>query len=406
MAEDLKFIIVGHVDHGKSTLIGRLLYDTDALPKEKLEEIKMICDSLGKEFDFSYIMDSLDEEREQNVTIDISQVFFRTKQRDYVIIDSPGHVEFVKNMITGASQAEAAILIVDAEEGMKEQTRRHAYILNMLGLKQIIVAVNKMDAIGYSKDKFDSLKVDITNFLHEINLNPNYIIPISAREGDFVAKKSQNLSWYSGPTLLEALDSFHPRISNNLIPLRFAIQDVYKVDKRIAVGKVESGIIKKGQEITILPSMEKTSVVSIEKFLEDNVQDAISGEEIGIVTRDKVFIDRGNIITGNDNLPKVTSEFKAHIFWLDKQPLKEKERVIFRCATQEVPCEISEFVKIINSSTLEEIKGNELKIREVADVIIKTESPVVIEDFNKVQELGRFVIERGNIVAGGIITRA
>ena len=404
--DNLKFVIVGHVDHGKSTLIGRLLYDTNSLPDGKIEEIKSICESLGKELEFSYIMDNLEEERDQNVTIDTAQIFFKTKKREYTIIDAPGHVEFVKNMITGASQAEAAILIVDADEGVQEQTRRHSYILGMLGLKQVIVVMNKMDLVGHKEERYNEVKKDLYKFLESINIKPSQIIPISAKKGDNIANKSEKMNWYGGPTVLEALDTFEPHASNNKKPLRFCVQDVYMWGKRIIAGKVESGIMKKGDNIILLPSNEKTELVSIEEFLKEDILEAESGKATGLVTKDKVFVDRGDIICRDgEKLPMVTDKFRAHLFWMSKEPMKKGERIILKCSTQQVICEIEEFTRILNSSTLEEKQDkNQIENREVADVIIKTEKPIVVENFNDVEELGRFVLERLNTCAGGIIT--
>jgi sulfate adenylyltransferase large subunit len=401
----LKLVIVGHVDHGKSTLIGRLLYDTNSLPEGKIEEIKSICDSLGKELELGYVMDIFEEERDQNVTIDSSQIFFQTKKRKYTIIDAPGHIEFIKNMITGASQAEAAILIVDAEEGVKEQTRRHVYLLSLIGLKQIIVVINKMDLINYDKNRFDEVNKQLTIFLNSLNIKPTYTIPISAKKGDFVAKRSDKIFWYKGSTILEALDKFELYESNIKLPLRFSVQDVYKWDKRIIVGRVESGILRKGQEIFILPSKEKTKIESIEEFLKENVVEAESGKATGIVTKDKVFVDRGNILSDCSNIPKLTDKFKAKLFWMDKTPLKKGEKLILKCSTQETICWIEDFIKIIDSSTLKEKESKEeLNDKEVAEVIIKTNKPIVVENFIDVKELGRFILERLNICAGGIIT--
>jgi sulfate adenylyltransferase large subunit len=403
--ENLKFVIVGHVDHGKSTLIGRLLFDTDSLPEGKIEEIKAVCESLGKELEFGYIMDNLEEERDQNITIDTAQIFFKTKKREYTIIDAPGHVEFVKNMITGASQAEAAILIVDAEEGVQEQTRRHSYILSMLGLKQVIVVINKMDKANYDEERFKKVKEELLRFLKKLSIKPAYVIPISAKQGDNVAKKSKNTKWYNSLTVLEALDTFKPNESNNNKPLRFVVQDVYMWDKRIVAGRVESGILKKGDNIIILPSGEKTEISGIEEFGKENIQEAESGKAAGIITKEKVFLDRGSIICKEENQPKVTNEFKARIFWMSKEPLKKGERIILKCSTQNTICEVEEFERIIDSSTLEEIKETgKIKNREAAAVKIKTDNPIVVENFNKVAELGRFVLERLNTCAGGIIT--
>jgi sulfate adenylyltransferase large subunit len=403
--EKLKFVIVGHVDHGKSTLIGRLLYDTNSLSEGKIEEIKQLCESLGKDIEFGYVMDHLEEERDQGITIDTAQTFFSSQKRDYVIIDAPGHVEFLKNMISGASQAEAAILMVDAEEGVKEQTKRHAYILGMLGLSQVVVAINKMDLVGYSRETFENVKKDLLGFLSGLKITPSYVIPVSAKQGDFIAHGSSEMKWYDGPTILEALDTFRPRENANYKPLRFVVQDVYNFDKRIIAGRVESGVIRKGDMIRILPSGEETRVKSIEEFLKD-VTEAETGKSIGITTIDKVFIDRGNVIVKDGDLPAVTDRIRANIFWMDKTPFKKGESIWFRCATQEVACHIEKINRIINSSTLELISedAEEIRNREVADIIIRTDKPVVVENFNKIEELGRFVLGKDDTLAGGIIT--
>lgn len=405
--ENLKFVIVGHIDHGKSTLIGRLLYDTGSLPEGKIEEIKEICESLGKDIEFGYVMDHLEEERDQGITIDTAQIFFNTEKRRYVIIDAPGHVEFLKNMITGASQAEAAMLIVDADEGVKEQTKRHAYILGMLGLNQVIVVVNKMDLVLYDQQRFDAVKEELLRFLSEIGITPSYIIPISAKEGDFVAGKTSSMGWYDGPTVLEALDTFETRESTRDEPLRFVVQDVYNFDKRIVAGRVESGVMREGDKIRILPSGEETHVKTVEEYLKD-VHEAEAGKSTGITTEDKLFIDRGDVIVHSDagDMPVVTDRIRANLFWMDGNPFKKGEGIRFRCATQEVACEIERINTVIDSSTLELIGEDtgEIRNREVADVTIRTDAPVVVENFNKIQELGRFVLGREDTCAGGIIT--
>jgi sulfate adenylyltransferase large subunit len=403
--ETMKFVIVGHVDHGKSTLIGRLLYDTNSLPDGKIEEIKQLCESLGKDIEFGYVMDHLEEERDQGITIDTAQTFFSTDKRDYVIIDAPGHVEFLKNMISGASQAGAAVLIVDAQEGVREQTKRHAYILSMLGLSQVIVVINKMDLACFEQKRFEEVKKDLVDFLSNIKIKPSYVIPISAKNGDFIANKTANMNWYQGPTVLEALDTFKIKESTNQKPLRFVVQDVYSFDKRIIAGRVESGIIRKGDKIKVLPSGEETRVKSVEEYLR-NVTEAKAGKSTGITTEDKLFIDRGNVIVSNGDLPVVTNKIKANVFWMDRIPYKKGESLIFRCATQEVNCEIEKINSVINSSTLELIAkdANEIKNREVANIVIITDKAVVVENFNKMEALGRFVLGREDTVAGGIIT--
>ncbi|UCE98996.1 MAG: 50S ribosome-binding GTPase [Planctomycetota bacterium] len=405
----LSFVIVGHVDHGKSTLIGRLLYDTDSLAPDKIEEIKKASAEAGRDTEFAFLLDHLEEERKQGITIDTTQVFFKTDNRRYVIIDAPGHVEFVKNMITGASQAEAAVLIIDVVEGVKEQTKRHSYMLSMLGLEQVVVVLNKMDLVDFSQERFDAVRKDAGAWLKSINIEPIFYIPISAIRGDNIATKSDSLGWYTGPTFLESMDTLQNRQPPEDKSLLFPIQDVYKIeDKRINAGRVESGVIEKGLEIKVLPTGETTKVNSIERFLEDSDR-AVASECIGMTTSDSVFLERGNVMCLPSDEPTVTDRIAANIFWMTKQELVKDQKLSIRCATQETSCKVESINKRINSSTLEVIEENAevLKNLEVAEVIIKTKKALVIKDFNDVQELGRFVLVRdGNICAGGIISAA
>lgn len=403
----LKFVIVGHVDHGKSTLIGRLLYDTDSLPPDKIAEIKQRSEELGRETEFAYLLDHLEEERRQGITIETTQTFFKSPLRQYVIIDAPGHVEFVKNMVTGASQAEAAVLIVDVKEGVKEQTKRHAYILSLLGLKQVVVVLNKMDMVGFERSVFESVKKETAAFLASINIEPLLYIPISAIKGENIAKRSANMPWYSGQTFLEGLDLLKNSALPEDKPLLFPIQDVYKVDdKRISAGRLESGRILKGQEIRVLPGDHVTRIGSIERF-PDQCESAEAGSSIGITTQDALFLKRGDVVCAPGKEPLVTDAFKASIFWMSKRDFDKNEKIVIRCATQETTCKIESIAERIDSSSLELIEkdASTLKNLEVGEVIIKTKRPIVISSFNDVQELGRFVLEKNeNICAGGIIS--
>lgn len=405
--EYLNIVIVGHVDHGKSTLIGRLLYDTDSLPPDKVGEVRRTCKALGRGMEFGFILDHLQEEREQGITIDTTQIFFNTEKRGYVIIDAPGHVEFIRNMITGASQAEAAILIVDVKEGVREQTKRHAYLLGMLGLKQLVVVLNKMDLVGYSVERFNEVRDELMKFLNNVNLKPSYVIPIVARDGDNIVKGSGKMRWYNKETVLECLDTFHPTKESVDKCLRLPIQDVYKIgDKRIFVGRVESGVIKEGDDIILLPGNMKTKVASIEKFLEDPTR-AEAGESIGVMTQDPLFIERGNVVSRETDLPEVTDKLKANVFWMSKEDVSVDEPLILKLATQEVSAKIEGIEMRIDSSTLKVIEENALTLgnNEVGIVSIKTLNPIIVDNFNHVPELGRFVFERNNVIsAGGIIT--
>src|SRR3989338_540436 len=403
----LKFVIVGHVDHGKSTLIGRLLYDTNSLPPDKIEEIRKTSTELGRETEFAYLLDHLEEERRQGITIDTTQVFFKTPQREYVIIDAPGHVEFVKNMITGASQAEAALLIVDANLGIQEQTKRHATIISMLGIEQIIVVINKMDLVDFSEEIYHSIKKDVTAFLATLNAPAQMFIPISALKGDNIATHSSKMPWYKGKTILESLDNLKSRASLENMPFIFAVQDIYKIDdKRISVGRVESGRLKVGEEVKILPEGSTTKVMTIEKYMEEP-KSCCAGESIGLTTKESVFLDRGHILCSPEKEPKINDTIKANIFWMSKKPYSKGEKVLLRLATQEISCKIDQIHKRINSSTLEVIEENAdiLQNLEIGEVFIKVKKTIVMESFKNIQEIGRFVLVRDeNIIAGGIVT--
>lgn len=405
--EDMNIVIVGHVDHGKSTLIGRLFYDTDSLPEEKKAEIENIAKEKNQDIEFAFVMDYLEEERDQGVTIDTTQTYFQTKKRNYTIIDAPGHKEFLKNMITGASQAEAAILIVDADEGVSEQTRRHSYILRFLGIQQIIVVLNKMDLVDYKESRYEEVKSELNTFFKKIAVKPSFYTPISAKKGDNVAEKSENMDWYDGKTILQALDTFSKLELEEKV-LRLPVQDVYKIDnKRITVGRVESGTIRQGQEIILQPSETETKVKSIEVFEEERTE-ASAGESIGITTEDPIFIDRGQVICPKEQPATPTNKFIAEIFWMSKNPIKEGDTITLKCATQEVKATIANIKRKINSSTLEMIEENTDTIEETeaAETIIETKEPIVVELFQDIQELGRFVLTRDAVtVAGGIIRK-
>jgi len=406
--DQLKLVIVGHVDHGKSTLIGRLLYDTDSLPEEKIEELRRTCEELGREMEFAFVMDHLEEEQSQGITIDTAQIFFRTGRRRYVIIDAPGHKEFVKNMITGASQAEAALLIVDAGDGVKEQTRRHACLLRMLGLEQVIAVINKMDLVGHSGTRFNEVKRELMTLLSSLGISPKHTIPISARHGDNVVWPSDKMPWYEGPTVLDALDSFVPREPALNRALRFPIQDIYEVkNRRVLVGRVEAGKIRQGEEVTFLPQEIKATVRSIEILWKEKTE-AEAGESIGITLGELLSIERGAVACAAGAKPTITSMIRANVFWMSNLPFRTGEQLLLRIATQEVPVDIT-IEKKTDSATFEPIVEHPGTIMEteIAEVSISTRQPVVVDDFNQVQELGRFVLVRDlDVVAGGIIACA
>ena len=405
--ETLYLVIVGHVDHGKSTLIGRLLVDTDSLPSEKVEEIRKASAEGGQEIDYAYVTDQLEEERSQSMTIDTAQTFFKTVKRDYAIIDAPGHKEFTRNMITGASRAEAAILVVDATEGLREQTRRHAYFIAMLGIGQVAVVINKMDQAGYEEQLFRDLSEEAEAFLGSLAIRPDCVIPASAMRGDNIAGRSAKMPWYSGSTVLEALDSFARAASAEEAVLRFPVQDVYRPDGQpILAGRVESGRISAGEEVVFLPSGVRSRVGEVKMFGAECTE-ACAGQCIGLVLDPPAEVARGEIACPPDDLPRVTRRLRANIFSLMPLPVRLGERYMLRAATQEIACTIERIEERVDSSTLAVIEENasELAETEVGRVVLSLESPGVLETFQRVRELGRIVLASGHdVVAGGIVT--
>lgn len=403
-SETLKFVMVGHVDHGKSTLVGRLLHETGFISDTKVDHVKKVCEDQGKGFEFAFLLDGLEEERDQGITIDVAQMFFKTAKRNYVVIDAPGHKEFLKNMISGASNADVAFLMIDAEEGIQEQTKRHAYILSLLGIKQIAVVMNKMDLVGYSQQVFERTRDAYLRYLATIGVKPHSFIPISAYHGDNVVKKSDKMPWYTGRSILETLDHFESHDDRTKLPLRLPVQDVYKFDKRrIIAGRVESGTVAVGDTVTFYPSGKSIRVKTIEKWSAPEPQRAYAGESTGLTMDDQIFVERGEIAALASAPPQTGESFHANVFWMGSKHLQKGAKYLIKLATQEVEGTIEAIVKVINSSTLEEISSNasEVAKNEVAEIIVSTKKPIAFDTFDTVPETGRFVIVHEHDVRGG-----
>lgn len=400
----LRIVFVGHVDHGKSTLVGRILYETGSVLPSKIKYVEEICKDRGMKYEHAFLLDALEEEQDQGITIDVSQVYFKSKRRRYCVIDAPGHKEFLKNMISGASTADVAILLIDAEEGLREQTKRHATILALLGIKNFIVVVNKMDLVNYDQAVFEKLKTDYSRHLESLRLKARAFIPMSAYNGENVIEKSDKMTWYKGEAFLPFLDGLdHHKLSEEK-PLRFPLQDVYKFDKnRIFSGRIESGKLSVGDEVVFLPS-EKTGIVrAIEKWNAPKETTAQAGESIGIVLEDQIFAERGEIICHTKARPEVSQSFVANIFWMGNKHLEKGARCLLKLTTQEVECVVESILKVINSSTLEEISktAHEIAKNEVAEIILTAKKPVAFDTFDQIAETGRFVIVQEKQVRGG-----
>ncbi|OHE80459.1 MAG: adenylyl-sulfate kinase, partial [Verrucomicrobia bacterium RIFCSPLOWO2_12_FULL_64_8] len=399
----ISLVVVGHVDHGKSTLIGRLFYDTGSLPAGKYEQLVAIAQRRGVPFEFANLMDALQAERDQNITIDTSQIWFRTQKREYVIIDAPGHKEFVKNMVTGAARADAALIIIDASEGVQEQTRRHGYLLRLIGVRQVVIVVNKMDLVDYSQQVFDTVSTEYRDFLASIGIVAQIFIPVSAREGDNIAARGENLKWFTGPAVLEALDSIPDTAEIKNQPLRFPIQDVYRFDhRRILAGRIEAGTLRTGDQLLFLPSGRTSVVRSIERWNSPHAESLSAGDPAGITLSDQLFVERGSVAVHADDAPSLATEFTARIFWLGRTPLAAGKRYKLKLVTQEVECEIKTLEEVVDASTVQTIPGaDSVRTNDAAKVIIHTRRPVAIDLFERVPTLGRLVLVDGFDVAGG-----
>jgi sulfate adenylyltransferase large subunit len=405
--ERLPIVITGHVDHGKSTLIGRLLYETGSMLKEKMDEIKKISKELGKDTELAFIIDQFKEEREKSITIDTSQIFFSSRKRNYCIIDAPGHIEFIKNMITGASHAKAAVLIVDVHEGVMEQTKRHAYLIKMLGIEKIIVLCNKMDIIHYDIKRFQEVKKELIVFLHQLSLKTDIFIPISAKEGEGITKKSPRMSWYRGQCFIDALDAIGIKKKEEKKPLRFPVQDIYIVnEKPVIVGRIASGSVKRGETIVSYPSKKTACITEIKVFNKKNVKKAEAVENIGLILNKDIPVKRGNIFVSHKDNVNPVKKIKTNIFWMSPYPLEMNKNITMRCATQKVKCRVEEIESKMNSSSLEiiEDKKDMLELNEVGIVNLISDDPLIVERSTFIEEMGRIIIEERNTIMGaGII---
>ncbi len=404
--EQLKIVIVGHVDHGKSTFVGRLFHDTGSLPEGKLEQLQQAAERRGVPFEWANLMDALQSERDQNITIDTAQIWFRTRKRQYVIIDAPGHKEFLKNMVTGAANAEAALLLIDAHEGVQENSRRHGYLLNLLGIRQIAVLVNKMDLEDYSELKFKQIEAEYRAWLKTIGVEPKTFIPMSAKLGDNIASRSANMPWWRGATVLEALDEFKISELPKDQPLRLPIQDVYRFDdRRILAGRVESGSLKVGDKLVFSPTDKTSTVKSIERWHAPPSNHATAGESIGITLTEQIFVARGAIAAPESDPPFELSSFKARLFWLGRRPFAKGKPYKLKLATQEVECVIESIEKVIDASTLEPVSRGPEELfvgrHEVGELTLHTRKPIAFDVHADIAATGRFVIVDGFDVSGG-----
>ncbi|NKB81623.1 MAG: GTP-binding protein [Nitrospirales bacterium] len=404
----MNIVIVGHVDHGKSTLLGRLYADTGSLPEGKLDKIQAICRQQGKEFEYAFLFDAFLEEQEQGITIDTARTFFSWGNRHYIIIDAPGHKEFLKNMVSGAARAEAALLIIDALEGVKEQSKRHGLLLSMLGVKQVTVVVNKMDLVNYREDVFASIEKEYRVFLEQLKVTPQYVIPASAKQGVNIATSSPQTPWYQGPTVLDSLGHFQLETARTEQALRFPIQDVYKFDaRRILVGRITAGKLNLGDHLVFSPSNKSANVQTIEAFnIDPSPMHAQAGQSVGITLDEQIFVERGEIASQHASSPLVSTCLRAHVFWLGQRPLTLNQNYLLRLATREVSCQVTAIHRIVDATDLDDIQTeSKVQRNEVADITLRTKSPIAFDVYADFEVTGRFVlVDHYDVSGGGIIT--
>lgn len=407
----MSIVIVGHVDHGKSTVIGRLLADTGSLPTGKLEQIRAYCEQNSMPFEYAFLIDALKDERRQNITIDSARVFFKSPKRYYIIIDAPGHIEFVKNMVTGAARAEAAILVIDAQEGVQENSRRHGNLLSLLGIHQVIVLINKMDLVDYDQKRFDDICEEYRVFLEQVGLKPQRFIPVSAREGDNISSCSEKMSWYQGPNVLEALDAFEKEKPLTDLPFRMPVQDVYRFTKfgdnrRIIAGTVRSGLAKVDDEIIFYPSGKKSVIRKIESMNGDAEPEIVAGQACGFTLGEQIYIKRGDIaVRAGDPPPRVAKRLRVSLFWLGKTPFATGKSYLLKLGTTRVRFKIDEILRVMNTSSLEDTAlKKQVHQHEVAECILSLERPIAFDRADALPDTSRFVVvDDYEIRGGGIV---
>jgi bifunctional enzyme CysN/CysC len=405
----VRIVIVGHVDHGKSTLVGRLLHETGSLPEGKLEMLQTVSARRGMPFEWSFLLDALQTERDQGITIDTTQIRFRTQSRDVVLIDAPGHAEFLRNMITGASQADAAVLIIDALEGVRDQTRRHGYLLHLLGIRQVAVVVNKMDRVGFSAARFAEISDEISAHLTGLGVTPSAVIPISARDGDGVAERTPRTHWYVGPTVVEALDALEPARPLAQLALRLPVQAIYKFDdRRIVAGRIESGHLSTGDEIVVMPKGKVARIKSVESWPVTPVMETqTAGRSVGITLDRELFIERGDVIAHVGSSPRDTRRIRARIFWLHDTPLVPGASILVRLGTKETRATVVAIEKAVDPGELSSMETQSIARNHVGEIDISLAQALAADPFTDNPRTGRLVIEvHGRIAGGGLVLSA
>ena len=407
----MDIVVVGHVDHGKSTVIGRLMADTGSLPEGKLEQVKATCERNARPFEYAFLLDALKNEQAQGITIDTARCFFKTSLRHYIIHDAPGHVEFLKNMVTGAARAEAALLVIDAHEGIQENSRRHGYILSMLGIRQVAVLVNKMDLVDYSQAVFDGIVAEYGEFLDNLGVQPERFIPISAREGVNLTRRSDEAAWYDGPTVLEQVDTFQKTDIDRDRPFRMPVHDIYKFtaegdDRRIVAGTIVSGSIKVGDDVIFRPSGKRSTIKSIEAFNAEPPLEAHAGQGVGFTLATQVYIKPGELmVRAAEPDAHVGRRLLVNLFWMGHAPLIKGKRYKMKFGSANVPVELAAIDNVLDASELSSIAGKQQVDRhDVAVCLLEATRPVAFDLSGELEKSSRFVIiDQFEIAGCGIV---
>lgn len=409
--EQISIVMAGHVDHGKSTVIGRLLADINALPKGRLEQVRAQCRRNARPFEYAFLLDALKDEQAQGITIDAARCFFRTARRRYLLIDAPGHVEFLKNMITGASRAEAALLVIDAREGVRENTKRHGYMMSMLGLRQLAVLVNKMDLADYRRDVFERLRDEYTAFLARVGITPVAFIPVSGMEGANIAARAAQTPWYDGPTVLEQIERFQHRVFPENLPFRLPVQDIYKFtargdDRRIVAGTIETGSIAAGDAVVFQPSGKTSRVRSIEYFNGPAKRTAAAGEAPGFTLETQIYIKPGEwMVRAGDPPLQTATRFRVNLFWMGRAPMIRDKTYKLKLGAARSPVKLVDVLAVLDATELGTVANKQQVDRhDVAEVILETPKPVAFDVAGDIEPTSRLVIVDHHEIAGaGII---
>ncbi|SEI59202.1 adenylylsulfate kinase /sulfate adenylyltransferase subunit 1 [Azotobacter beijerinckii] len=411
--ELLRFLTCGNVDDGKSTLIGRLLHDSKMIYEDHLEAITRDSKKVGttgEAVDLALLVDGLQAEREQGITIDVAYRYFSTAKRKFIIADTPGHEQYTRNMATGASTCDLAIILIDARYGVQTQTRRHSFIASLLGIKHIVVAINKMDLMGFDQGVFDSISADYLQFAERIGLKPSslHFVPMSALKGDNVVNKSERAPWYQGPSLMEILETVEIAADRNVTDMRFPVQYVNRpnLNFRGFAGTLASGIVHKGDEIAVLPSGKTSKVRSIVTF-DGELEQAIPGQAVTLTLEDEIDVSRGDMLVHADNRPQVTDSFDAMLVWMAEEPMLPGKKYDIKRATSYVPGNIVGIAHRVDVNSLEQLAASELKLNEIGKVRVSLDAPIALDGYAHNRTTGAFIVidrlTNGTVGAGMII---